>query len=192
MSRSEIADKINSRLGGSAWGEPLVVYFLVQIRKLLDHQGLNRDKYSNLRFFCDWVVHISKDHLDASTLKLLRGLQSDIEKQIASPTQEAGRAPIDFAYFEHLKPELLKVLKEEDISTDSLDNEAKWVEFISVLVKVLENQPLVVKKSYGLNIKNLVFLPSKDSVVIMQVNFNDPIKGRDGKDNHFFRLTNIY
>ena len=36
-----------------------VVYFFVEIRKLLDRMNRSED-YEYIRFFCDWVLHTEK------------------------------------------------------------------------------------------------------------------------------------
>jgi hypothetical protein len=193
MARSEIADKLSDLLPVSEWSEPLVVYFFVQARKLLDHrESVEEDTYPNLRFFCDWVVHISKDRIDDSTVDILKNLQIGIEKQIKSPQAEASKDPINFAYFEHLKPEVIALMKEEGIPTVSLEGSDEWIELISNLVKVLENQPLVVNSRHGLNISEVVFRPSNPRCVILLVKFVKPVEGTDGKDLHYFRLMNAY
>ena len=193
MARKEVAEKLTVLLSSSEWNEPNVVYFFVMSRKLLDHRRIaGGSDLPNLRFFCDWVVHISKDNIDVTTLKILRELQADIEKQIMSPTQEAARASISFIYFEHLKPELVTLLKDEGISTDWLGSYDKWTALISHLVKILENQPLVVSPSYGLNIKELIFTPSTPRTVVMLVNFVSPTNGYDGKELRYFKLLNGY
>jgi len=193
MARNEIADKLTILLSDLEWSEPNVVYLFVQVRKLLDHRrNTSGDDLPNLRFYCDWVVHISKDRIDNSTLKILGDLIVDIEAQVKSPYQETGKGPINFAYFEHLKPELQTLLQEEDIPVDMLRGYNRWTALISHLVKVLENQPLVVSPSHGLNISEIVFRPSNPGTVIMVVRFVNPIKGYDGKDLYFFRLLNAY
>lgn len=191
MARSEIAEKLAPLLVEPRWDEPLTVYFLVQLRKILDHRAAEEKTYPNLRFYCDWVVHISKDRVSESTISILKNLQDDIEKQITSKRQ-GTRAAIDFAYFEHLKPELISLIKEEGISSENLEAPDKWASFIAQLVKVLENQPLVIKPSHGLNISEIVFRPSNPRCVIMVANFVHPIKGVDGKDLYWFRLMNVY
>lgn len=191
MARDEISNKLAKILANSDWSEPLVVYFFVQLRKLLDHRENEEDKFPNLRFYCDWVVHISKDRINKSTLVILRNLQTAIETQINNPTLDTKGA-INFAYFEHLQPEIIALMRSEGIPVESLETSDNWTTLISHLVKVLENQPLVIKSTHGLNISKIVFKPSNPRCIIMLVIFTQPLKGKDGKDIHWFRLRNVY
>lgn len=58
MARSEIAEKIKALLTASGgWSESTVVYFLVEVRKLLDYQReRERSDHPHLRFYCDWMA----------------------------------------------------------------------------------------------------------------------------------------
>ena len=190
MARNEISEKLATLLTDD-WDEKQVVYLFVQVRKLLDHRrDVGEIGFQHLRFYCDWVVHTSKNNIDPATLMILQTLQSDIEKEVVSVIPGGGA--INFAYFEQLKPELLSILKEENVPSNALEDDNQWNYFISQLVKVLENQPLVVKPKYGLNIAELVFEPSNPGCVVMTVLFVSPIRGRDHSTHPWYRLMNAY
>lgn len=195
MARSEIADKVSELLQStnSEWSEANAVYFLVQLRKLLDHaREATQKDLPHLRFYCDWVVHISKDRIDPITLTVIKALEQDVERQIKQPNLYLGKEAVNFAYFQSLKEEVIKVLKMEGIESSLIKDEESWIEFIATLVKVLENQPLNINESYGLNLSRLLFLPSAHRCVIMRIDFVTPMVGKDNQRFPFYTLKNAY
>jgi hypothetical protein len=170
-----------------------VVYLFVELRKLLDHARQETQVNSpHLRFYCDWVVHISKDRIDPVTLNVIRNMEAGINKQIKTPHLHLGEEAIDFAYFRSLQKELLSLLKSESIATGAIGQDAVWAQIVNILVKVLENQPLNIAARHGLNLKRLVFMPSAPKVVIMRIDFNVPVVGEDGKAYPCYDLKNAY
>jgi|GEM_PF-821031 len=195
MARNEVAEKIEDLItsGVSSWKEPEVVYLFVELRKLLDHAREETQINSpHLRFYCDWVVHISKDRIDPVTLEVIRKMEVGINKQIKTPYLHLGEEAIDFAYFRSLHKELIDLLKTEGINVAKVEQDAVWTQVVNILVKVLENQPLNIADRHGLNLKQLVFVPSAPQVVIMHIDFNVPIVGKDGKSYPYYVLKNAY
>jgi hypothetical protein len=195
MARNEVAEKIARHLTGelSVWNETDVVYLLVEVRKLLDHARNETQANSpHLRFYCDWVVHISKDRIDPITLDVVKNMESGIKRQIHQPNMFLGEEAINFAYFRSMQDELLQLMKAEGIDAGILSSEDKWSLVVSILVKALENQPLNIEQRHGLNIKRLIFLPSAPGAVIMRIDFNEPISDRNGRSYPFYTLKNAY
>lgn len=195
MARNEVAEKIEGLITSEVgnWGEPEVVYLFVELRKLLDHAREETQVNSpHLRFYCDWVVHISKDRIDPVTIEVIRNMETGISKQIKTPHLNLGGEAIDFAYFRSLHKELLDLLKVESISTAEIEQEAIWTQVVNILVKVLENQPLNIATHHGLNLKRLIFIPSAPQFVIMHIDFNEPIVGKDGVAYPYYVLKNAY
>lgn len=195
MARSEIAEKVQNLLTATEqWDEVTVVYFLVQVRKLLDYARTDRDSTNSFRilhFYCDWIVHIRKDAIGSEMIEVLKEVEESICDSIGNPSHGSSKA-INFAYFESLKPELLNLLATESINTTSLEQNKNWVSLLSNLVKVLENQPLHLKTNTGLNIKEVIFMPSAPNCVIVEFRFFNPVTGRDGRPYSFYRLMNAY
>jgi len=196
MARSEIAEKVQQILiTTEQWDEVKVVYFLVQVRKLLDYmrtENSNNDSLRILHFYCDWIVHIRKDAIGLEMIEVLKGIEESIRPVIGDPSHGSDKA-INFVYFESLRLELLKLLKRESINTESLEQDNIWASLAANLVKVLENQPLHLKPTHTeLNIKEVVFMPSASNCAIIVFHFCEPIKGKDGQLYSFFRLMNAY
>ena len=196
MARPEIAEKLTALLTNTEeWSEIKVVYFLVQVRKLLDYirvDSSDTDSFRILHFYCDWIVHIRKDRIGIEMIAVLKSVEQSIRESIGDPSRGSGNA-INFAYFESLKSELLRLLAMESISTASFEQNSVWISFIANLVKVLENQPLHLKQTdTELNIKEVIFVPSAPNCVIVEFYFFTPIVGRDGQPYGFYKLMNAY
>lgn len=196
MARAEIAEKLEELLANTeVWNEIKVVYFFVQVRKLLDYIRVkdgDTNSFRILHFYCDWLVHIRKDAIGSEMIEVLQEVERSIRNSIGDSSHGSDEA-IDFAYFESLRPELLKLLATESISTTPLEQGDVWVSLVANLVKVLENQPLHLKHTNtGLNIKKIIFMPSAPNCVIVEFHFFTSIAGKDSQPYGFFRLMNAY
>lgn len=196
MARSEIAEKVQELLTTTEdWSEIKVVYFFVQVRKLLDYirvEESDAESFRILHFYCDWLVHIRKDAIGVEMIEILKEVEQSIRNAIGDPSHGSGKA-INFAYFESLKPEILKLLAMESIDTTHLEQDSAWISLVANLVKVLENQPLHLKPTNtGLNIKEVTFMPSAPNCVIVEFHFFESIVGKDRQPYSFFRLMNAY
>lgn len=56
MGRHAIVEKLHPELQKPIETEMQVVYILVELRKLLEHEG-KKDAYAVLNFYGNWVVH---------------------------------------------------------------------------------------------------------------------------------------
>jgi len=56
LTRSALAEELWSLLNEEPQAKRDVVHVLIQIRKVLEHDG-KPAKYEVLKFFCDWVAH---------------------------------------------------------------------------------------------------------------------------------------
>lgn len=194
MATPQIAFKLNHLINNThAWTEIEITYLFVQIRKLLDHSRNDNatDKYKHLRFYCDWVVHISKDRIDESTLEVLRDFENGMKKMIGNQNYDA-RGPINFAYFESMQSEIVEFLGTQDIELRPFSEDKSWIDIICSLVKVLENQPINIKPSYGMLIKSLEYQLSAPRTVWLRAIFNEPFLGHNGQQYEYFDLKNIY
>jgi hypothetical protein len=195
MARSQVAEKISNLLmvNPDSWDESKVVYFFVELRKLLDHiRELDQQDLPHLRFYCDWIVHISKDRIDPITLGVIKNMEQGIVQQIGSSFSNLGREAVDFAYFRSLNEEIISILEKEGIDASYIKTEDSWVHLVATLVKVLEEQPLNLSPSSGLNIKKLIFLTSAPGCVVMRMDFITPINDRNGVPQASYTLKNAF
>lgn len=194
MASPQIVEKLNQLVNRTQkWDEVNVTYLLVQTRKLLDHNR-NRtsiDNFKSLRFYCDWTVHITKDRIDSSTLTVLKTFEKDMKAMIGRPNYHA-EGPIAFAYFDDLRKDILTFLNVNGIDSSRIQDESDWINFVSNLVKILENQPLCISKSHGMLIKSIEFQLSAPGTVWLRAILNSPFQGPDGVSYKYFDLKNIY
>lgn len=179
MARFEIVDKLDDFLKSNPiTGECHVVYLMVEIRKILDHNRNLKNKveaFPLLRFYCDWTVHIEKwTSLEMRTImeRIHLSVESH-EESVKIKGVNSRPATIAFMYMDDLKTEMEQFFKENGIS-QILFNEEIWIGFVQIFVKILENQPITNPSA---DISRFSFIPAADRCVIMEVIFNEPIRG---------------
>lgn len=144
--KSSILEKISRELSKVIDTEPKALYLLAEIRKYLE--GCNRkekDKYPNLYFYCDWVLHVEMDRTPAKKiLNRFKSIFSGVNdlKEISKIFIKQER---NFYSFVDLKEELRSFLEINSLSTELLKNGRKWFKFKKLLVEILMDCPLVNK-----------------------------------------------
>ena len=187
MAREEIIEKLDKFLDDH---NPLneecqVVYLMVEIRKIRDHERINNSSkdVTLLRFYCDWTVHTEKTGITDNMLAIMEQVFQDIKAQITNPAMVQAMSPVmQFAYMDKLK-DALKIFLEDHGMNTVLINE-NWLPFIQLLVKVLENQPI---KNPTDDIELFSFLPAADGWVHGVVKFKQPINGHG-----YYTFKNAY
>lgn len=86
MTQSAILAKLERLLAHGIRSEAEAVYLMVEVRKLLEHQGA-RQQYEYLTFHCDWALHATLDRnptaqrilklFDAANIHLKAGVKRD-------------------------------------------------------------------------------------------------------------------
>ena len=142
--KAAILDKITRELSNDIDTEPKVLYLLAEIRKYLEgcNQG-EKDKYPNLYFYCNWVLHIKLS--GSSAIKILNRFESiflgmNNLKEMGTIFKKQER---DFYLFVDLKKELRSFLEVNDIPTELLGSRGRWFKFKKLLVEILMDCPLV-------------------------------------------------
>lgn len=104
--------------------EPRVMYLMVEIRKVLEHEDL---KYGALRFYCDWIVHT----------KLDRSYAYSVYDEVSNNTTEG----LDIISFRKLKEEMSSFLQTRNLPTDLLIDD-NWELFRDNLIEILIDTPV--------------------------------------------------
>lgn len=158
-----------------------IVYFMVELRKLLDWRNNRGGKeYRVLRFYCDWSVHTSKKRLTPEIKKVMEEIDKSITGNKDSPYDDL---PIHFVYKEDLKDEIEGFLKELGLSNKILE-ENNWYGFVHLLNKVLIDQPIIKPTEH---IEYFTFKPIKTKEgATWVVKFNDH-RGIQGFANELIR-----
>ena len=142
LMEDQIINKLELELAEPMTTERQVVYFLVEIRKLLDKQGKKGDlRYSSLRLYCNWAAHIELSQRQASEIvkqvdalypKLMNGTLSDDEKN-------GLRERFLLTTF---RAQLNDFLDELELRTLHDD---EWNSFLACFLNVIQDCPLVCK-----------------------------------------------
>lgn len=146
MTTPDILLKVEPELLKGITTEAQVVYLLVAIRKLIERDQLH-DKYADLKFHCDWVLHSSMDRAAAKAIlrrfddahTLLKG---NIELH---DLPEPLRCEIDrISKMRSFKEELSQFLMIYGLSPLTQRRPDGWAHFLHLYTKVIEDIPLVV------------------------------------------------
>lgn len=181
MAREEIIEKLDRFLLKHAplTEECHVVYLMVEIRKILDHERnhwnprMYGDPLTLLRFYCDWTLHTEKTKITDNMKAIMSEVFNDIKAQIENPAMRQSMSPVmQFAYMDKLKDGLKQFFEQRNITPILVGD--GWLPFIQLLVKVLQNQPI---KNPIDDVLLFSFLPAADRCVRGIINFTQPIKG---------------
>ncbi len=138
MATEELILKLNNLVNKAEFPstECEVVYFMVEIRKLLDRLEQHK-KFGTLYFYCNWSMHIT----------MHRGVVVDILKKISGQVknlQPIIQNPEIFGLisFESLKKQIEALSVDEPGLMNWVITGDKWGKFKSLLLDVLINCPL--------------------------------------------------
>lgn len=163
--------------------ESQVVWVLVELRKLLDHYGSGARM---VRFYADWSVHISKDRIGKEFKSVCEAIYKNAADKINAPHPLAvdDIEIVQFAHGNVLAAELEQFLKEKGLPDHLVTRDETWNSFVNLLVKVLENQPVIAPCD---GIAKMFFEPAAEYAVILRIEFSDPIKGY----THYRYMSNL-
>lgn len=186
MGRTEIIKKLNDflRTHDPLTEECQVVYLMVEIRKVIDHEKSDAT-YPLLKFYGDWTVHTEKSYITPEIKRVMEAMYKTAETDIANPAlRKAGSPIIQFAYMEGLGQEMKSFLENHGVDPYLTQEKSRWLEFVKLLVKILENQPII---NPAPNIELFFFEPANERCVIGVLKFKQPIGKYD-----FYRFGNAY
>lgn len=192
MAKDEIVEKLKRFLEVHTplMEECHVVYLMVQIRKILDHErqvgGL---AFPLLRFYCDWTVHTEKERITPSMKTIMEDIFASVRFQITNgPFAKRNQNSVtQFAYMAQLRVEAQQFAARHDLGSSWTDE--GWLHFVQLLVKVLANQPIVKPID---DIEIFSFLPAADECVGCLVKFTNHISGHDGNQYDHYTYYNAY
>lgn len=185
MAVPEIIDKLLSFLQKENifTEECEVVYFMVEARKVIDQQKLN---LPILKFYADWCVHSSKDRITPEIKEMSEQMYAGAVARINDPNSPVDHAaPVsDFVYMVNLRREVGSFLAQYGLPEGLIQTKEEWIQFVSILAKVLENQPIVEPCD---DVQEILFEPAAPRCVIGVIVFKTPVNGQG-----YFRLMNAY
>lgn len=142
--RAAILEKLSRELNSGIDTEPKALYFLTEIRKYIDgYDQINKNKYPNLYFYCNWILHIKMDRTPAE--KLLNRFESHFLgiRDLKKISKIFIKQEKNFYSFVNLKKELETFLKTNSLPTGLIENGGRWFKFKKLLVEILIDCPLV-------------------------------------------------
>ncbi len=169
---NSIINKINDEIASGIDKECQVVYIMIELRKLLDMQrDSGNDKYKIIRFYSDWIVHTKKSTITSEIKEIMNKIDSEIPLNYKEDVswQIYQKELMKFIYMESLKDELDEFFKEVGINNVLLEK-SNWIKLISLLVKILEEQPILNPTN---NVNYFLFEPAANGAVIWIIEFND-------------------
>lgn len=101
-----------------------------------------------------------------------------IKREIEQPFQMGAAVISTLAYMPKLREEIRDFLTQHDLPLTLVDT--GWISFLSLLVKVLENQPIVKPNA---EIEMFCFVPANNRCVAGIIKLKTPL---DGHDNYTF------
>lgn len=169
--KSAILTKINKELNDGIDVEPKVLYLLAEIRKYIDRcSGGERNRYPNLYFYCNWVLHIKMDRTPAKRiLDRFESVLSD-SKDLDEMSKIIIKQEKDFYSFLSLKEEMQTFFEENSLSTTLTNDGAKWFKFKKLLVEILIDCPLV---NEGRKISQFAYEKGADDHIRFRVVVNE-------------------
>lgn len=147
MSRDAIVEKLEMILREAPRFEADVVYALVEIRKLLERAGKEKDsEFAILEFFCDWVVHVKLSFSGAkkvlARLDAEIGASGSVVPQEVQPESELFR----FISLEPLREEMKRFCSENRLPEQWATDPTMWGECTKFYGDVVLHCPLAITR----------------------------------------------
>jgi hypothetical protein len=164
--KSEIVQKLQTFLGAGPLDDDCrVVYFLVQIRKLLERSDAPPAQNKTLRFYCNWALHVKLDRNRAAEDFLaevdpILTLSANLDKSAHDRSDELLTLRL-------FRSELRTFLSQNGIDTATCDADELWDIFLRAYSNVVENCEIESRGSQsaartGLQVSAVSIMPVRD------------------------------
>jgi hypothetical protein len=155
------------------------LYFIVELRKLLEKDRARAISYPLLRFYADWCVHTQKDKITPEIKVVADEIFETAKKAINArhPQHIDAKSAIEkFAHLDALRTELDRFLTDYNLPVAITSENDRWVNFADCLIKILEDQPIVkpIKE-----IRSIYFEPANRKCLMFVITFDQLIDGYD-------------
>lgn len=143
----DIVSKITHELDQPILSERQVVYILVELRKLLESKGLDRDiRYRALIFCCDWAVHPKLDRESARAITSLFDQYEASYRVEPSGVSQAGiPGLVEFCDHSRFRQQFIEACELNDIPTNAVRVDAWWRSFLTQFSEVVRDCPIEAK-----------------------------------------------
>lgn len=142
MTRDAIADELFPLLNEEPTTKERVVYVLLKIRKMLEHDKKPAD-YVMLNFFCDWVAHTELSF--AGARKVLAMLDERLPTFYRKPEQwDPDGVVHNILSFHLLRQQLSKFLQGNDLPTRWVEDDFTWIAVVRFYGEQVRETPLFI------------------------------------------------
>jgi hypothetical protein len=166
MTANQIVMKLNRLLAEPVDDECKVVYLLAEVRKLLDPMPAAQ-RPPALNLYCHWALHIDLHGKDTLT-PFLQEVDAYAGRVLTGDVDLVAddRMTREFLYFDRLRSQLQKFLRDCGVRTDVTDNEDRWHEFVTHYAGVIEDGRLAIRaQNHGLkHVRQVTFMKGRDSL----------------------------
>lgn len=174
MTRTEIAEELFDLMNKPPERKQEVVYTLVQVRKILEHDG-NGDEASLLRFYCDWAFHTKLDRRGAAyILRILDERLGQYRPWSPETIDPDGRVSqvLSFDLFNRC---LSDFSRQNDLPTVWTEDWFAWQKTIMFYGEQVRHTPLIMtRKDYKFRyLQKLVIAACEPSREIVEANPNE-------------------
>jgi len=140
----EVLDKLRAVLSGPIDTEPLVVYVMVEVRKVIEHLKESK-QYPELWFFCNWTLHTK---IDQEVPAILRELELIIDQILQNPESSSYMEPLSKAIsLGRLRRALKGFASAWALPTAHFDDPLAWQQFSRLYAEVVREMPLGSKNA---------------------------------------------
>ncbi|HEY0757887.1 MAG TPA: hypothetical protein VGD59_01390 [Acidisarcina sp.] len=145
--KSDITNKLTKELGQEIVSERQVVYILVELRKLLETQGLDKDtRYRALMFSCDWAAHSKLNRESAKAITLLFDRYETRYRHEPVGVSQAGIPElVEFCEHTRFRQQFVVACEQSDIPTDAIKDDDWWRSFLRHFSEVVRDCPIEAK-----------------------------------------------
>src|SRR6185312_3553844 len=144
MARDSIIDKLIDFLNQKQpfKEECEVLYLMVQIRKILEHDK-RWGRYQLISYYSNWVVHPKKESGNGAIKPIIQSLYNNIKIGIETGQYNTSNDILSLLYLSGLQKELNQLFIAIGLPIDLLTEEMKWAAFIDKIFRILSEQPII-------------------------------------------------
>jgi hypothetical protein len=136
MGQNQIVEKLRLEFNGEMTSERQVVYILVEIGKLLEHDHAKKT-YPTITFYRDWIVHTKLDRSDIAD-SLVRLFDDYITSNNTTASDKLKKLVSPLT----LREEFKAYLTQYNLAFPSCNDGVLWKRFVKYLAGVIDETPL--------------------------------------------------
>jgi hypothetical protein len=157
--------------------ESQVVYFMVEIRKILERECGEETNlsYPLIKFYCDWVLHTEKTKITPEIKEIINRIDSEIPVIGEVADRQQISQALSFIRMSELAEELKRFFYNFGIPPTTID-EPNWTSFVKLLISILVDQPIILRDG---NIKSFSFILTGQGEASWFIEFKESVNKHD-------------